>query len=53
MLDWPTFTVAADEAANSGLYSGIHFKRANHLGQKLGLAVAKNAWEKALVYFND
>ena len=53
MLDWPTFTVAADEAANSGLYSGIHFKRANDLGQKLGLAVAKNAWEKALVYFND
>jgi hypothetical protein len=53
LLDWPTFTAAADEAATSGLYSGIHFKRANDLGQKLGMAVAKSVWEKALVYFND
>jgi hypothetical protein len=53
MLEWPTLTSAVGEAGISGLYSGIHFKRANESGQKLGASVAKCVWEKALVYFND
>jgi hypothetical protein len=53
MLEWPTLTAAAEEAGISGLYGGIHFKRANELGQKLGTAVGKCVWEKVLVYFND
>jgi len=53
MLEWPTLTAAAEEAGISRLYGGIHFKRANELGQKLGVAVAKCVWEKALIYFND
>lgn len=53
MLEWPTLTSAAEEAGMSGLYGGIHFKRANELGQKLGAAVGKCVWEKTLVYFND
>lgn len=52
-LEWPTLTAAAEEAGISRLYGGIHFKRANELGQKLGSSVGKCAWEKALVYFND
>ncbi len=53
MLDWPTLTAAAEEAGISRLYGGIHFKRGNDLGQKLGAAVGKCVWEKALYYFND
>lgn len=53
MLDWPTLTAAAEEAGVSRLYGGIHFKRANDLGQKLGASVGKCVWEKALYYFND
>ena len=53
MLDWPTLTAAAEEAGMSRLYGGIHFKKANEAGQKLGAGVGKCVWEKALVYFND
>lgn len=53
MLDWPTFTAAAEEAGISRLYGGIHFKRGNELGQKLGIALGKCVWEKSLYYFND
>lgn len=53
MLDWPTFTAAAEEAGMSRLYGGIHFKRGNELGQKLGEAIGRCVWEKALYYFND
>jgi hypothetical protein len=53
MLEWPTLTAAAEEAGISRLYGGIHFKKANEAGQKLGAAVAKCVWEKALVYYND
>ena len=53
MLDWPTLTAAVEEAGISRLFGGIHFRRANDLGQKLGGAVGKCAWEKALYYFND
>lgn len=53
MLEWPTFTAAAEEAGMSRLFGGINFKRGNELGQKLGAAVGKFVWEKALYYYND
>lgn len=53
MLEWPTLTAAAEEAGMSGLYGGIHFKKANESGQKLGAAIGKCVWEKAVIYFND
>lgn len=52
-LDWPTFTAAAEQAGLAGLYGGIHFKRGNEEGEKLGLFVGDRAWEKALFYFNS
>jgi hypothetical protein len=53
MLEWPTLSATVEEAGMAGLYGGIHFKRANESGQKLGAAVGKCVWEKVLVYFND
>lgn len=53
MLEWPTLSAAAEEAGMSGLYGGIHFKKANEVGQKLGTLVGKCVWEKAMIYFND
>ncbi|MEP7252329.1 MAG: DUF6851 domain-containing protein [Ginsengibacter sp.] len=53
MLEWPTLTAAAEQAGLSRLSGGIHFKRGNDLGQKLGADVAKCVWEKALYYYND
>lgn len=52
-LDWPTFTDAAEQAGMSGVYGGIHFKRANELGQKLGAFIGTQSWEKAAFYIND
>ncbi|MGC1614833.1 MAG: vanadium-dependent haloperoxidase [Candidatus Acidiferrum sp.] len=51
VLKWDTFTHAADEAGMSGRYAGIHFRRADLAGRKLGLAVAASAWSKAQSYF--
>ncbi|WP_214227649.1 vanadium-dependent haloperoxidase [Pedobacter sp. B4-66] len=53
VLDWPTFTIAAEQAGLSSIYGGIHFSRGNEEGLKLGLAIGINAWEKAKFYFND
>jgi hypothetical protein len=52
-LDWPTFSIAADQAGMSRLYGGIHFKRGNELGQKLGNFIGTQSWEKALFFFKD
>lgn len=52
-LDWPTLTSAVEEAGMSRMYGGVHFKKANEQGQKLGASVGKCVWEKALVYFNE
>ncbi|MGH9743927.1 MAG: vanadium-dependent haloperoxidase [Candidatus Acidiferrum sp.] len=51
VLKWDTFTQAADEAGSSGRYAGIHFRRADLVGQDLGRAVADRAWAKAQSYF--
>ncbi|HYF32570.1 MAG TPA: hypothetical protein VD993_15705 [Chitinophagaceae bacterium] len=50
---WKTFTDAAEQAAMSRLYGGIHFRRGNQDGLKLGEQVGNQVWEKALFYFND
>ncbi|SHE51972.1 vanadium-dependent haloperoxidase [Pedobacter caeni] len=53
VLDWPTFSIAAEQAGLSGIYGGTHFARGNEDGMKLGLAIGTNTWEKAKFYFND
>lgn len=53
VLDWPTFSIAAEQAGLSGIYGGTHFARGNEEGMKLGLAIGTNTWEKAKFYFND
>lgn len=52
-LDWPTFTLAAQQAGMSRMYGGIHFMQANQGGQQLGLEVGQLAWERAKLFFND
>lgn len=52
VLDWETFTDAADEAGMSGLYSGIQFRGDVVVGRKLGQVVASKAWSKAQTYFD-
>ncbi len=53
LLDWQTLDAAATQAGLSRLYGGIHFSRANEMGQKMGRSVAEQAWEKAKYYIND
>ena len=52
VLDWETFTDAADEAGMSGLYGGIQFRGDVVVGRKLGHVVASKAWSKAQTYFD-
>ncbi len=52
-LTWPTFSVAAEQAGMSRLYGGIHFRKGNEAGQKLGNAIGIQSWEKAQFLFND
>ena len=53
ILEWPTFTDAAEQAGMSRLYGGIHFAKGNKDGQLLGEAIGNHAWQKAKFYFND
>ena len=50
---WKTFTAAAEQAGLSRMYGGIHFRRGNEDGLRLGEQVGNQVWEKALFYFND
>jgi len=50
VLNWETFTEAANEAGMSRRYGGIHFARADLAGRQLGLLVADRAWKKAQGY---
>ena len=52
VLQWKTFTDAADEAGMSRRYGGIHFKAADLAGRRLGRVVADKAWQKAQSYFD-
>jgi hypothetical protein len=46
-LVYPSFTAAANEAALSRLYAGIHFSDDNNTGLLLGDLVGRQAWGKA------
>ena len=52
VLDWETFTDAADEAGMSGLYGGIQFRRSDLAGRELGRRVATKAWARAQSFFD-
>jgi len=52
-ISFATFSDAANQAGLSRLYGGIHFEDDNVIGQAVGLAVARQAWEKALTYFGE
>jgi hypothetical protein len=53
VLCWETFTQAAEEAGQSRLYGGIHFRQGNEEGLMLGRKVGEQVWEKAQEYFGD
>jgi hypothetical protein len=50
-LRWENFTDAADEAGISRRYGGIHFRRADLAGRKVGHLVAARVLTKAQSYF--
>ncbi len=51
-LAWDTFSDAANQAGVSRRYGGIHFKVDDLVGREVGRMVGRQAWEKALTYFN-
>ena len=51
VVKWETITDAADEAGMSGLYGGVHFRRADLAGRQLGRLVAGTVWAKAQSLF--
>lgn len=51
VLQWETFTAAAQEAGESRLYGGIHFYEGNVAGLALGRKVGAQAYEKARRYW--
>ncbi|MEJ7606803.1 MAG: vanadium-dependent haloperoxidase, partial [Bryobacteraceae bacterium] len=51
VLDWDTFTEAANEAGESRLYGGIHFYEGNVSGLSLGRKAGAQAYEKAEGYW--
>ena len=51
-LFYPTFTAAANEAAISRLYAGIHFPDDNSAGLALGDLIGRQAWDKASYLFD-
>jgi hypothetical protein len=51
-VTYDTFSDAAEEAALSRLYGGIHFSEDNTTGLMLGERIGRQAWEKAQTYFD-
>ena len=51
-LVWSTFTAAVQEAGESRIIGGIHFRDANLDGITLGTSVGSNTWSKAQAYFS-
>ncbi|NET25051.1 DUF6851 domain-containing protein [Okeania sp. SIO1I7] len=45
VLEWDTFSEAADEAGISRLYGGIHFDDGDLNGRELGREVGESVWE--------
>ena len=51
-LSWTNFRYAAEQAGLSRQYGGIHFEHGDKDARAAGSKVGKNAWAKALTYFN-
>jgi hypothetical protein len=51
-LKWTNFRYAAEQAGKSRQYGGIHFEDGDNHAREAGAAVGKQAWAKALAYFN-
>jgi hypothetical protein len=51
-LQWATYYDAADQAGLSRLYGGIHVAADDFNGRRTGSLCGKEAWEKALTYFD-
>jgi PAP2 superfamily len=51
-LRYATFSAAANEAALSRLYAGIHFSDDNNVGLALGDLAGRQAWAKAQYFFD-
>ena len=52
MLKWATFSDAADEAAMSRRYGGIHFEQGDLQSRVIGREVGAQVWEKSERYWN-
>lgn len=50
ILEWPTFSEAADEAGVSRIYGGIHFDEGDLNGRHLGREVGETVWSEAQFY---
>ncbi len=53
VLDWDTFSGAAEQAGISRLYGGIHFEEGNLKGLELGRKVGKAVWDRVSYYLNQ
>lgn len=51
LLDWPTFTSAANQAGLSRRYGGLHFRSGDLAGRALGRLVAEKVWHKSTELF--
>lgn len=51
-LSWATFTDAANQAALSRRYGGIHFEDGDLAGRSTGRTIAAQVWQKAQKYIN-
>jgi hypothetical protein len=51
-LSWTNFRYAAGQAGLSREYAGVNFERGDKDARVAGASVGKNAWAKALTYFN-
>ena len=51
-LSWTNFRYAAEQAGLSRQYGGVHFEHGDKDARTAGASVGKNAWAKALTYFN-
>ena len=51
-MKWTNFRYAAEQAGKSRQYGGIHFEDGDNHAREAGANVGKQAWAKALTYFN-
>jgi hypothetical protein len=52
MLEWDTFSAAADEAGISRLYGGIHFTEGDENGRALGRLIGDAVWDETQFYIS-